>query len=520
MKSSLLFVLVCLMCCSCQKTEIQKQENLNVPKPYSAIQLNKKIFFDLNQYGSFSWRNQSVDFIWSALNHSDHMVAVGFQLEGTTLKEDSLHMVNINQPEWQACKSKLIQLILHAEQAVHPSLTLESLMPWKEEVLPVINVYIREYKTLAMLKSLAQVRYVEPMGYEPNSVWGANKIDTLINEAVLSESGCGNNDANWSLQASSDYFSISPWSKQSWHLGIHGIPSAWQRSAGKGIKIFMIDTGVQDGQDNFGLGFNQGYSLNRTIEKKVTLPRASFLGIPTGPVETVNDLCGHGTSMAGVCVAPRGTDGAACGVAYQSDLIMCRSSSDVFIDESRESKGVADAFTTAANRTDVKIISMSLGRITSSSQIKDAVLYAYGKGKLIFCAAGTSFSWTSGWVGVIFPANLDQVNAVTGVSIVNSNVSCSSCHDGSEVDFTIAMEKNTGASHPISLADQGDWPSTVGGSSVATATAAGIAALVWAKYPTWTAAMVQSRLILCAGNYPIKNNQLGWGIINAEKATR
>ena len=67
-----------------------------------------------------------------------------------------------------------------------------------------------------------------------------------------------------------------------------------------------------------------------------------------------------------------------------------------------EVKGASDAFTNAANRSDVRIISMSMGKITSSSQ-QDAIVYAYGKNKLIFCAAGTSFSWTSGWYGVIFP---------------------------------------------------------------------------------------------------------------------
>jgi len=32
----------------------------------------------------------------------------------------------------------------------------------------------------------------------------------------------------------------------------------------------------------------------------------------------------------------------------------------------------------------------------------------HGKGKLIFCAAGTSFSWAACWFGVIFPATMSQ----------------------------------------------------------------------------------------------------------------
>ena len=223
--------------------------------------------------------------------------------------------------------------------------------------------------------------------------------------------------------------------------------------------------------------------------------------------------------MAGVCAAPRGIDGAVCGVAYNCNLVTCRAAEDVYIDESREAKGVADAFTNAAKRTDVKIISMSMGRITSSSQITDAINYAYGKEKLIFCAAGTSFGWTSGWFGVLFPASLPNVNAVTGVRDNNNNNTCTDCHEGTETDFTVVMEKASDESHPITLAMTGDIPSTIGGSSVSTATMAGMAALVWAKFPAYTRDQILSKLIMNSYNYPIKNSNVGWGNLNVNNAT-
>src|SRR5690606_15968764 len=161
----------------------------------------------------------------------------------------------------------------------------------------------------------------------------------------------------------------------------------WTRTTGAGVKLFLIDTGVEFDQENLGAAFNQGYSQGRTIERIVTLPRQTFLGIPIGSVETPDDGCGHGTAMAGVCAAPRGRDGAMVGVAYNANLITCRAASDVLLDDSREVKGASDAFATAGNRADVRIISMSMGRITSSSQLADAIRYANGRGKLIFCAA-------------------------------------------------------------------------------------------------------------------------------------
>ena len=99
------------------------------------------------------------------------------------------------------------------------------------------------------------------------------------------------------------------------------------------------------------------------------------------------------TAMSGAAVAPRGTDGNAAGVAYNASLVGVRAATDVFLNASREVKGVSDAYVLAGNRSDIKITSMSLGRITSSGQMKDAIRYAYNRGKLIFCAGGTSFGF-------------------------------------------------------------------------------------------------------------------------------
>jgi subtilisin family serine protease len=59
----------------------------------------------------------------------------------------------------------------------------------------------------------------------------------------------------------------------------------------------------------------------------------------------------------------------------------------------------------------------------------------------------------------------------------------------------------------------------VGGSSVATAQLAGIAALVWAKYPGESRQQVLDRLILASSNYPNRSSQFGWGLVNAGLAT-
>ncbi len=517
MKKILCCALFLGMLYSCKKTSTIQEDQVSAELlPTEQIDAFIKDQFSKNK--KFEWIMASDNMLWSALQHSDKIMSVGYQPAGATNVDNNLHNININAAEWKAAREAVLQIILQSEQKLDAKLTLTAMLQWEENVLPVIDITVNNPATVKLLRASKLVRYAEPMGYEPQEAVRAAQQDNS-NNAVASSSGCGSNTAQTDLVANVDYTTISPAAKQSWNHSYHRVSQAWTKATGAGIKVFVIDTGAEFDQENLGSAFNQGSSAGRTVEKIVTLPRSTFFGIPTGPVETPDDGCGHGTSMAGACAAPRGTDGNAVGIAYNCNLVTCRAAEDVFMDASREVKGASDAFTNAGNRADVKIISMSMGRITSSSQMKDAILYAYGKGKLIFCAAGTSFSFTSGWFGVIFPATLSQVNAVTGVRDNNYSTTCTDCHDGSETDFTMVMEKASTGRHPLTLAMTGDIPSTVGGSSVSTAQAAGIAALVWSRFPTYTRDQVLNKLIQTSANYPTRSSSLGWGNLNADAAT-
>ena len=60
----------------------------------------------------------------------------------------------------------------------------------------------------------------------------------------------------------------------------------------------------------------------------------------------------------------------------------------------------------------------------------------------------------------------------------------------------------------------------VGGSSVATATTAGIAALVWSKNPTWTRDQIINKMRQSATYYPTPNSSYGYGNVNAALAVQ
>ena len=81
------------------------------------------------------------------------------------------------------------------------------------------------------------------------------------------------------------------------------------------------------------------------------------------------------------------------------------------------------------------------------------------------------------------------------------------------------MERNTNSNrNSLSLPFSGVTPTYIGGSSCATATAAGIAALVWSAKPTITREQVFNCLKSTAQFANNPNSSTGYGNINASNA--
>lgn len=462
------------------------------------------IIKSLQKNDEFNWSEASDVMLWSALEHSDGILTIGYKPSGAQDISSRISSIDVSENEWTNARDEVIDETLSVYNAYNDQqLKTDDLEIHSDPVLPVVEMQISDIEVIRALRKSDQIRYVEPLGYEvefPDAQSGK-----------IADAGC-DNSPNFSIP-SSDFTTISPSAKLSWNYSYMGIPQAWNTTTGKGIGVGLIDTGVSPNQPNLNGSFNSGQSSGRYIQKFGTY-RSSWWwwARPDGP----DDKCGHGTSMAGVIAAPRSNNSV--GVAYNCNLISYRGTGDVIINGGSEKTGVSDALVALGKRTDVKIISMSIGDVFTNSKVADAVRYAHGRGKLIFAAAGTSTSFTN-WVGVIFPANMNETVAVTGIK-EGQYRRCDICHSGSKVDFTVVMERSSSGNKPLTLANSGAQPSTVGGSSVATATAAGIAALVWAKNPSWTRSQVLDRLKQTADLYPNRNSQFGWGTLNAAAAVQ
>jgi serine protease len=509
MKKSILLLLVVFTLTRCSEEQLTVQDQLVAQQePLTESEINQIVIQKLEQNNEFKWEMVNSTVLWSALVNSDSMLVVGYQPEGEGNISGRVHQIDINDKDWSAAKSNLLDEVVSSINKKGLVTTSQEEVLFKaHDVLPFFKIKVWDIEVVNMLRAMPSVRYVEPVNYGS----GINK--RADNGKTESSSGCSNS-ANYGIPTA-DYTVVAPNAKASWNYDYMNIRQAWSYSTGAGISVGLIDTGISPNQNKLNSQFNTGYSQGRFVHKYGTYvsswwPWAS----PDGP----NDKCGHGTAMAGIIAAPRSAAGSAVGVAYNSNLVAYRGTSDVVVNGYDEIDGVADALVGLGNRSDVKIISMSIGDIFWHSEVADGVRYAYGKGKMLISAAGTSFSWTN-WVGVIFPANMSETIAVTGIKDNGYN-ECSTCHYGSQVDFSVVMQRSSNGNTALSLAMSGDTPSTVGGSSAATATTAGIAALIWARNPSMTRSQVLQKMKDASDLYPSRNANFGWGKIDALQAVQ
>jgi len=493
LKFSIVLILVFV---SCSKDEDNLPNAASVKMlqkdPLTAKQVNAKIDEALAK-GNFSWSRASDHLLWSAVVNGRDLVTIGF---GNS-KSDFERAKSTGNAQIQ---QSLLALIMQYEGA-----TLDKTLVAADPYLNLIDVVITKQETIIALRQSRFVRYIEPADYRYFAVKNAEERSA----ASSGSSGCG---FEASTLSTADYTTITPNAKAPWTFYQHNIPSAWNYSTGSGVTIGIVDTGVSPNQSLLNASFNDGLSSGRTIQKYGAYVD-SIWPWSTG-TDGPNDQCGHGTSMSSVACAPRNDNGLPVGVAYNANLIVYRAASNVVLDGYHEQNGVKNAFTALGNNTNVKIISMSMGHIFSVGKIEDGVKYAYSKGKLIFCAGGTSTSFTT-FVGVIFPASMAECVAVTGVKEGATMQKCDDCHSGSKIDFTVVMQRAaSGNTVPVDsyYDNQSDY---VGGSSVATATTAGIAALVWAKNPSWTRTQVLTKMRQAGNFYPNKNAEFGYGNVNA-----
>lgn len=182
-----------------------------------------------------------------------------------------------------------------------------------------------------------------------------------------------------------------------WSLAAYNIPDHWRRTRGRGVKVAVLDTGIDEAHPD----------LIDALDDARDFTRSRF-----GPI----DRHGHGTHTAGTIAARQNTVGVV-GVAPDCRLLVGKVLGD---SGSGPTSAVAAGIDWACD-AGADIISMSLGSASPERELLAAVERAASKGKFIIAAAGNdgrdnSVNYPARWRDTIAVAAVNRDGQVTRFS--------------------------------------------------------------------------------------------------------
>ncbi|MER7398460.1 S8 family serine peptidase [Streptomyces sp. NPDC000151] len=256
-----------------------------------------------------------------------------------------------------------------------------------------------------------------------------------------------------------------------WYLDDMQAKAMWQVSTGSGVKVAIIDSGVNA----------ETASLRGQV-----LPGKDFAGASG---DETDDYMGHGTTMAEL-IAGSGKNGGLQGLAPGAKIIPFRVElSDMKAKSHNKVDRVDDAIRAAAD-SDAKIINMSFGGNLTTIDEYEAIKYAANKGKLLMASNGNE---GGGKNEKNYPAAYPDVAGIASIA-ESGEVSETSTHG----DYTTLSAPGTSLPRWCDSSFK-SYCDGDGGTSSASAIASASAALIWSKHPKWTANQVLRVLIETAG---------------------
>jgi major intracellular serine protease len=226
---------------------------------------------------------------------------------------------------------------------------------------------------------------------------------------------------------------------------VPGIPSIWSETQGEGVKVAVLDTGIDTDHRDL---------TNALIDSQ------DFTG------KGIEDQNGHGTHCAGIIAAYSDHKGLI-GIAPKAKLLIGKVLDQ---DGKGELENIVQGINWAVEKK-ANIISISFGGNYSSNELHKAIHHALAEGVFVICAAGnqgslyqSNISYPARYGGVITIAAHDQNGHPLGSS-----------SRGGELDFIAPGDE------VFSTYKDGGYAKLTG-TSMAASWVAGLAALIKSKH--------------------------------------
>ncbi|GEC06385.1 type VII secretion-associated serine protease [Streptomyces spinoverrucosus] len=297
-------------------------------------------------------------------------------------------------------------------------------------------------------------------------------------------------------------FPSKPYEGRPWALQRVNLDELWAQSKGAGVQVAVIDTGVDAKNPQLTKAVDASKGQN-------FLPPKNTKGeeIERGNASGTTDTVGHGTRVAGI-IAARPAEGTGfVGLAPEATIIPIKQND-------AEGNGTADTLAMSIRHAvdvgaDVINISQDTAKaIKPDESLEQAVNYALSREIVVVASAGND--GLGGNVKITYPASYKGVLAVA-----------SSDRNNERAPFSQSGEFVGVAAPGVDMISTvpGNGHCSDNGTSFSAPYVAGVAALLKAKYPKWTAQQIVAQIEQTAErSIPGHDRLVGWGVVDPVKA--
>ncbi|GGV09966.1 type VII secretion-associated serine protease [Streptomyces litmocidini] len=286
-----------------------------------------------------------------------------------------------------------------------------------------------------------------------------------------------------------------------WPLQRVLLDELWQDTRGKGVRVAVIDTGVDDVNPQLRAAVDARSGKDFLKPDK---DNPSVGDEKRGKTDGTVDEVGHGTKVAGIIAARSRKGTGFVGLAPEATIIPIRQNDEK---NSGKSDTMAQAITYAVDKAGADVINISQDTtqpLGPDSPMAKAVAHAIEKNVVVVASAGNDGmdgkpkkTYPAAFPGVLAVASSDRNNERAAFSQSGPMVGVAA--PGVDIVSTVP----------------GGGQCVDNGTSFSAPYVAGVAALLRAKYPKWSAAQIVARIEQTAvRSVNGRDDHVGWGVVD------
>ncbi|KPC83779.1 type VII secretion-associated serine protease mycosin [Streptomyces sp. NRRL S-4] len=290
-----------------------------------------------------------------------------------------------------------------------------------------------------------------------------------------------------------------------WSLQRVLMDELWEQSTGKGVRVAVIDTGVDVKNPQLTKAVDAGSGRN-LLDKN--LKDENGTKIERGKENGTTDVVGHGTKVAGIIAAREMKGTGFTGLAPDATIIPIQQND---AEGHGTAETLAQAIDYAAGQANADVINISqdtANAVKPAPELQQAVNAALAKDIVIVASAGND--GLGGNIKKTYPASFAGVLAVASSDRNNERAAFSQSGDfvGVAAPGVDMISTVPGGGH---CSDNG--------TSFSAPYVAGVAALIKAKHKDWTQKQIVAQIEQTAERSIAGHDHLvGWGVVDPVRA--